>query len=162
MPLIDEDHITQAVIASHAGAADARLRDVMTSLVQHLHAFAREVKLSEPEWRAGLRFLAEAGRAGSLGGPGATAGPAVPAGPGAAGVAAGNPEPVPERELAALSQALGLTLLVASFEPQRPPQRNGARPVLRADFDPAAAARGTGPVARLLRALHGRASPDRP
>ena len=54
MRLIDEDHITQAVIASHAGAEDARLRDVMTSLVQHLHAFAREVKLTEAEWRAGI------------------------------------------------------------------------------------------------------------
>ena len=30
---IDEDTITQAVIARHAQAADARLRDVMTSLV---------------------------------------------------------------------------------------------------------------------------------
>ena len=67
MRLIDEDHITQAVIASHAGAEDARLRDVMTSLVQHLHAFAREVKLTEAEWRAGLRFLAEAGRAAGPG-----------------------------------------------------------------------------------------------
>lgn len=138
MPLIDEDHITQAVIASHAGAADARLRDVMTSLVQHLHAFAREVKLSESEWRAGLRFLAEAGRAGL---------------PGSSQSA--DAEPPPERELAALSQALGLTMLVASLDRQRPPPDNGARPVLRADFDPAASARGAGPVARLARALQG-------
>jgi hydroxyquinol 1,2-dioxygenase len=50
---IDEDTITQAVIARHAQAGDARLRDVMTSLVQHLHAFAREVKLTEDEWFAG-------------------------------------------------------------------------------------------------------------
>ena len=59
---IDEDTITQAVIARHAQAADARLRDVMTSLVQHLHAFAREVQLTEPEWRAGIRFLTETGQ----------------------------------------------------------------------------------------------------
>jgi len=137
MPLIDEDHITQAVIASHAGAADARLRDVMTSLVQHLHAFAREVKLSESEWRAGLRFLAEAGRAGSFE-PGHSADGAAP-----------------EHELAALSQALGLTMLVASLDRQRMPPGNGARPVLRADFDPTASALGAGPVARLARALQG-------
>ena len=56
---ISEDTITQAVIAGHAGAADARLRDVVTSLVQHLHAFAREVRLTEDEWFAGIRFLTD-------------------------------------------------------------------------------------------------------
>ena len=59
---IDEDTITQVVIARHAGADDARLREVATSLVQHLHAFARDVKLTEGEWAAGVRFLAECGR----------------------------------------------------------------------------------------------------
>jgi hydroxyquinol 1,2-dioxygenase len=60
---IDEDTITQAVIARHAGAVDPRLREVATSLVQHLHAFARDVKLSEGEWAEGVRFLADCGRA---------------------------------------------------------------------------------------------------
>jgi hydroxyquinol 1,2-dioxygenase len=54
---IDEDTITQAVIAGHAAARDARLREVTTSLVQHLHAFAREVKLTRAEWEAVLRAL---------------------------------------------------------------------------------------------------------
>lgn len=58
---IDEDNITQAVIAGHAAADDVRLREVMTSLVQHLHAFAREVRLDEREWAEGLRFIAECG-----------------------------------------------------------------------------------------------------
>jgi hydroxyquinol 1,2-dioxygenase len=62
---IDEDNITQAVIARHAVASDARLRELMTSLVQHLHAFAREVKLSESEWAGGIRFLTECGRISS-------------------------------------------------------------------------------------------------
>lgn len=59
---INEDTITQAVIARHAEAPDARLREVMTSLVQHLHAFAREVRLQPAEWSAALEFLAETGR----------------------------------------------------------------------------------------------------
>lgn len=59
---IDGDTITQAVIARHATAGDARLRELMTSLVQHLHAFARDVKLTEAEWAEGVRFLAECGR----------------------------------------------------------------------------------------------------
>jgi len=59
---IDEDNITQAVIARHAAAGNARVREVMTSLVQHLHAFTREVKLTEAEWAEGIRFLTECGQ----------------------------------------------------------------------------------------------------
>ncbi len=58
---INEDTITQAVIARHGQAPDARLRELMTCLVQHLHAFARETKLTEAEWEAGIRFLTETG-----------------------------------------------------------------------------------------------------
>lgn len=134
MPLIDEDHITQAVIASHAGAEDARLRDVMTSLVQHLHAFAREVKLTEDEWRAGLRFLAEAAKA-----------------QGSSSGRAGQPGR-PGHELEALSDVLGLTTLVTALNQHRPPA-NGARPTVRATFTPTPEAPASGPVAALLRAL---------
>ena len=59
---IDEFNITQAVIARNAAAGDARVRELMTSLVQHVHAFAREAKLTEAEWSEGMRFLAECGR----------------------------------------------------------------------------------------------------
>jgi hydroxyquinol 1,2-dioxygenase len=58
---IDEDTITQAVLASLADCRDERLREVMTSLVQHLHAFARDVGLTEAEWVAGIRFLTDTG-----------------------------------------------------------------------------------------------------
>jgi len=59
---LTQDNITQAVIARLAETPDARLREVMTSLVQHLHGFARDVKLTEQEWAAGVRLLAEASR----------------------------------------------------------------------------------------------------
>lgn len=58
---LDEDNITRAVIGMHAMAGSARLREVMTGLVQHLHAFAREVSLTEEEWFHGIRFLTEVG-----------------------------------------------------------------------------------------------------
>jgi hydroxyquinol 1,2-dioxygenase len=58
---IDEDTITPAVLASMANCRSERLREVMTSLVQHLHGFAREVKLTEAEWFEGIRFLTAAG-----------------------------------------------------------------------------------------------------
>jgi hydroxyquinol 1,2-dioxygenase len=58
---LNEDNITRAVLSMHANATDTRLKTVMTSLVQHLHGFAREVELTEDEWFAGIRFLTEAG-----------------------------------------------------------------------------------------------------
>jgi hydroxyquinol 1,2-dioxygenase len=58
---LSEDTITQAVLARHKDAPDARLKEVMTALVQHLHAFAREVNLTEAEWFEGMRFLTDVG-----------------------------------------------------------------------------------------------------
>lgn len=58
---IDENTITQAVIERHANARDPRLAEVMTALVRHLHAFAREVKLTESEWFEAIRFLTDVG-----------------------------------------------------------------------------------------------------
>ena len=59
---LNPDTITQAVIARFAGTPDPRLREIMTSLVQHLHAFAREVKLTEAEWLRGIEFLTATGQ----------------------------------------------------------------------------------------------------
>jgi hydroxyquinol 1,2-dioxygenase len=61
MQNINEDTITQAVIAAMSGCGNDRLRTVMTSLVQHLHAFARQVALTEAEWHAGIKFLTATG-----------------------------------------------------------------------------------------------------
>lgn len=58
---VDENSLTEIVLARHAGADNPRLKQIMTSLVQHLHAFAREVSLTEDEWFAGVRFLTEIG-----------------------------------------------------------------------------------------------------
>ena len=58
---LTQDNITQAVIARMADTPDARLKEIMTSLVQHLHAFAREVKLTEAEWFQGIQFLTQVG-----------------------------------------------------------------------------------------------------
>ncbi len=58
---LDQYNITQAVLARMANTPDPRLKQIMTSLVQHLHAFAREVKLTEAEWKAGIDFLTATG-----------------------------------------------------------------------------------------------------
>lgn len=58
---IDEHTITNAVLASFEGCTDARLKAVMSSLVRHLHDFARDVKLTEAEWEAAVSFLTQVG-----------------------------------------------------------------------------------------------------
>ncbi|MBN3789121.1 intradiol ring-cleavage dioxygenase [Burkholderia sp. Ac-20353] len=58
---LNEDTITQAVIASLGGCRDDRLRTIMTSLVQHLHSFARDTKLTEAEWQTAIGFLTAVG-----------------------------------------------------------------------------------------------------
>ena len=57
-----EDTLTDAVVARLAKTADPRLREIMTSLVKHLHAFAREVSLTEEEWFEGIKFLTAVGQ----------------------------------------------------------------------------------------------------
>ncbi|RDK05329.1 intradiol ring-cleavage dioxygenase [Cupriavidus lacunae] len=59
---LNEDTITGAVIQRNAQAKDARLRELMVNLVQHLHAFARETQLTEEEWQQGIQFLTRVGQ----------------------------------------------------------------------------------------------------
>ncbi|HZC62527.1 MAG TPA: iron-containing alcohol dehydrogenase, partial [Streptosporangiaceae bacterium] len=56
-----EAAVTAEVLATFSGAAAPRYREVMQSLVRHLHAFARDVRLTESEWEQGIDFLTRAG-----------------------------------------------------------------------------------------------------
>jgi hydroxyquinol 1,2-dioxygenase len=56
-----EETLVNEVVASFEGASSARLRQVMQSLTRHLHAFARETRLTEQEWSAGIGFLTASG-----------------------------------------------------------------------------------------------------
>jgi len=55
------DDITAAVLTSFGGCTDERLRTVMRSLTAHLHAFVKEVGLTEEEWRAAVGVLTDTG-----------------------------------------------------------------------------------------------------
>src|SRR6201982_1973864 len=59
----DEASLTDKVLAAMRGAASPRLREVMAALVRHLHAFAREVHLTEGEFETGIDFLNRIGQA---------------------------------------------------------------------------------------------------
>lgn len=62
MKNLTEENVTDAVVQSFEGAQDARLREIMTSLVKHLHAFIKEVNLTEAEWMGGIQFLTATGQ----------------------------------------------------------------------------------------------------
>jgi hydroxyquinol 1,2-dioxygenase len=57
-----EADLVDRVVRSFGDCPDPRLKQVMTSLVRHLHAFARDVRLTEEEWTAAIQFLTATGQ----------------------------------------------------------------------------------------------------
>ena len=51
------DSVTKAVLSELERAPDPRFREIMTSLVKHLHAFVREVRLTEDEFRTAGEYI---------------------------------------------------------------------------------------------------------
>lgn len=73
---------------------DPRLGEVMSCLIKHLHAFAKEIRLTQEEWDYGIDFLTRVGRICS-----------------------------PERqEFILLSDTLGFSMLVDAINNRRPPE----------------------------------------
>ena len=56
-----ESDLTQRVLESFANAEDARLKMLIEGLTRHLHAFVREVRLTEREWQQAIDFLTAVG-----------------------------------------------------------------------------------------------------
>jgi hydroxyquinol 1,2-dioxygenase len=56
-----EEELTEKVVASFDGTPDPRLKELVTALTRHLHAFAREVRLTEAEWQQAIDFLTATG-----------------------------------------------------------------------------------------------------
>ncbi|MHA4854253.1 dioxygenase family protein [Rhodococcus sp. MSC1_016] len=57
-----EEDLVAAVVASFDATTDPRLKKVMQSLTRHLHAFIRDVRLTEAEWNTAIEFLTAVGR----------------------------------------------------------------------------------------------------
>ncbi|WP_439140942.1 dioxygenase [Planktotalea sp.] len=57
MRTVTKDNITEVFMGYVSEETSPRMREIMGSLVQHLHDFARETKLTHEEWRAGIAFL---------------------------------------------------------------------------------------------------------
>ncbi|MFD3838977.1 intradiol ring-cleavage dioxygenase [Streptomyces sp. NPDC058642] len=54
--------VTDEAIRSLRTTADPRLREVLTALIRHLHAFASETGLTQEEWQGAIRFLTATGQ----------------------------------------------------------------------------------------------------
>jgi protocatechuate 3,4-dioxygenase beta subunit len=62
MRAIDHNTITDAALEQMSSTPDPRLKQIMESLVRHLHQFARDVDLTPAEWIQGITFLTEVGQ----------------------------------------------------------------------------------------------------
>ena len=62
MQMVTEDNITELAAQRWGTAHDPRLAEVLTSLVRHLHDFARDVRLTEDEWMAAIQWLTGTGQ----------------------------------------------------------------------------------------------------
>jgi len=62
MSNLTEQNLVDAVLERLEGAKDPRFKQIMTSLIKHLHAFVRETELTENEWLTGIRFLTATGK----------------------------------------------------------------------------------------------------
>lgn len=60
-PLFSEDVSDEVVNARMAPDADPRLREIMSTVVRHLHAAVKEVEPTHEEWLAAIEFLTETG-----------------------------------------------------------------------------------------------------
>jgi catechol 1,2-dioxygenase len=54
--------LTDQVLQAYGGTPDPRLRELVSALISHLHAFAEQTRLTPQEWLAGVQFLTAAGQ----------------------------------------------------------------------------------------------------
>ena len=58
---VTQDNITDVFLGYFGENTDPRLKEVMTSLAKHVHAFIKETGLTHAEWEKGIAFLEWAG-----------------------------------------------------------------------------------------------------
>jgi hydroxyquinol 1,2-dioxygenase len=61
MRTVNQHNLTHVFSAYFGDETDPRVREIMTALAQHIHDFARDVKLTHAEWQTGIKFLQWAG-----------------------------------------------------------------------------------------------------
>ena len=99
-----QEDVTRAVLAEMHRTPDARTKELLEGLVKHLHAFIREVRLTEKEFQQAISYLNAVGR---------------------------HTTPS-HNEAMLLSGALGVSNLVCLLNNPRPTQANNLGPFYRA------------------------------
>ncbi len=62
MPYVNEQNLTDVVLERWKDIPDARLRQIMASLIKHLHAFVRDIEPTGAEWATAIDFLTRTGK----------------------------------------------------------------------------------------------------
>jgi catechol 1,2-dioxygenase len=57
-----QDDVTRKVLEEMHRTPDPRTKEILAALVTHLHAFVREVRLTEPEFQAAIGFINQIGQ----------------------------------------------------------------------------------------------------
>ncbi len=58
---VTKDNITDVFLGYFGPDTDPRMREIMTALARHMHAFVKEVGLTHAEWQRGIDFLQRTG-----------------------------------------------------------------------------------------------------
>ncbi len=57
-----QEDVTNVVVDAFKNTADARVREILIALVKHLHAFARDVHLTEEEFQTAVNYVIQLGQ----------------------------------------------------------------------------------------------------
>ena len=62
MPFSTEENLTDLAMERWSNVPDPRLRQIMVSLVKHLHGWVRDIEPTEAEWATAIEFLTATGK----------------------------------------------------------------------------------------------------
>ena len=62
MPYVTESNLTDVARERWSNIPDPRLREIMTALVKHVHAFVREIEPTQAEWATAIDWLTRTGK----------------------------------------------------------------------------------------------------
>jgi hydroxyquinol 1,2-dioxygenase len=62
MPYVNEQNLTDVVLERWKNIPDARLKQIMQSLIGHLHGFVRDIEPTEAEWATAIDFITRLGQ----------------------------------------------------------------------------------------------------
>ena len=62
MPYVTEDNLTDVALERWKDIPDSRLRQIMQSLIKHVHGFVREIEPTQQEWATAIDWLTRTGK----------------------------------------------------------------------------------------------------